>query len=114
MNAKQKFYSGMAAYTISQITSGRNQWTSFLTTVGRNYDFTYPEQVMIHAQRPEATLCKDFDAWREEKNRYVKRGAKGIALFVTDREKPYLRYVFDVADTGTRRTCCLQERSALF
>ena len=104
MNAKERFYSGMAAHTISQITSSRNQWTSFLTTVGRNYGFTYPEQVMIHAQRPDATLCKDFDAWREEKNRYVKRGSKGIALFVTDREKPYLRYVFDVSDTGTRRS----------
>ena len=103
MNAKERFYSGMAAHTISQITSSRNQWTSFLTTIGRNYGFTYPEQIMIHAQRPEATLCKEYDSWLNEKNRYVKRGSKGIALFVTDRDKPYLRYVFDVSDTGTRR-----------
>ena len=101
MNAKERFYSGMAAHTISQITSSRNQWTSFLTTIGRNYSFTYPEQIMIHAQRPEATLCKEYDSWLNEKNRYVKRGSKGIALFVTDRDKPYLRYVFDVSDTGT-------------
>ena len=103
MNAKERFYSGMAAHTISQITTNLNQWTSFLTTIGRNYDFTYPEQVMIHAQRPDATLCKEYDSWLEDKNRYVKRGSKGIALFVTDRDKPYLRYVFDVSDTGTRR-----------
>ena len=86
MNAKERFYSGMAAHTISQITSSRNQWTSFLTTIGRNYGFTYPEQIMIHAQRPEATLCKEYDSWLNEKNRYVKRGSKGIALFVTDRD----------------------------
>ena len=69
MNAKERFYSGMAAHTISQITSSRNQWTSFLTTIGRNYGFTYPEQIMIHAQRPEATLCKEYDSWLNEKNR---------------------------------------------
>jgi len=68
MNAKERFYSGMAAHTISQITSSRNQWTSFLTTIGRNYGFTYPEQIMIHAQRPEATLCKEYDSWLNEKN----------------------------------------------
>lgn len=93
MNAKEKFYSGMAAHTISKITANRDNWTSFLNTMGRNYGFTYPEQIMIHSQRPDATLCKEYDAWREEKNRYVKRGSKGIALFVMDQDKPYLRYV---------------------
>jgi len=104
MNAKERFYSGMARETIGKLTNNKDSWTSFLKTVGRNYGFTYPEQVMIHAQRPEAVLCKEFDAWREEKNRYVKRGAKGIALFVTDQDHPHLRYVFDVSDTGTRRS----------
>ena len=104
MNEKEKFYSAMATYTINQMTANRQHWTSFLTTMGRNFGFTYPEQVMIHAQRPDATLCKDYDAWREEKNRYVKRGAKGIAMFVTNRDKPYLRYVFDVSDTGARHS----------
>ena len=103
MNAKERFYSGMARETIGKLTNNKDNWTSFLKTMARNYEFTYPEQVMIHAQRPEAVLCKEFDAWRVEKNRYVKRGAKGIALFVTDQDQPHLRYVFDVSDTGTRR-----------
>ena len=105
MNAKERFYSGMARETIGKITANKENWTSFLRTMARNYDFTYPEQVMIHAQRPNATLCMPYDDWNGENyRRYVKRGSTGIALFVTNQDKPYLRYVFDVADTGTRRS----------
>ncbi|WP_195308998.1 SNF2-related protein [Flavonifractor plautii] len=105
MNAKERFYSGMARETISKITASKENWTAFLTTMARNYEFTYPEQVMIYAQRPNATFCKPYDEWNDEKyHRYVKRGSTGIALFVTSGNKPYLRYVFDVADTGIRRS----------
>lgn len=105
MNAKERFYSGMARETISKITASKGNWTAFLTTMARNYEFTYPEQVMIYAQRPNATFCKPYDEWNNEKyRRYVKRGSTGIALFVTSGNKPYLRYVFDVADTGIRRS----------
>ena len=105
MNAKERFYSGMARETISKITASKDNWTAFLTTMARNYEFTYPEQVMIYAQRPNATFCKPYDEWNDEKyRRYVKRGSTGIALFVTSGNKPYLRYVFDVADTGIRRS----------
>ena len=73
--------------------------------MSRNYEFTYPEQVMIYAQRPNATFCKPYEDWNaEDYRRYVKRGSTGIALFVMNRDKPYLRYVFDVADTGVRRS----------
>ena len=105
MNVKERFYSGMAKETINRITANKDNWTSFLTTMARNYEFTYPEQVMIYAQRPGATFCKPYEEWNDEKyRRYVRRGSTGIALFVTNRDKPYLRYVFDVADTGTRRS----------
>ncbi len=105
MNAKERFYSGMARETISKITASKGNWTAFLTTMARNYEFTYPEQVMIYAQRPNATFCKPYEEWNNEKyRRYVKRGSTGIALFVTSGNKPYLRYVFDVADTGIRRS----------
>ena len=105
MNAKERFYSGLARETIGKITSNKDNWTSFLVTMSRNYEFTYPEQVMIYAQRPNATFCKPYDEWNDEKyRRYVRRGSTGIALFVTNRDKPYLRYVFDVADTGVRRS----------
>ena len=105
MNAKERFYSGVAKETISKITSNKENWTSFLITMARNYEFTYPEQVMIYAQRPNATFCKPYDEWNDENyRRYVKRGSTGIALFVMNQDKPYLRYVFDVADTGVRRS----------
>ena len=52
MNAKERFYSGLAKETIGKITSNTDNWTSFLRTMSRNYEFTYPEQVMIYAQRP--------------------------------------------------------------
>ena len=105
MNAKERFYSGLAKETIGKITSNTDNWTSFLRTMSRNYEFTYPEQVMIYAQRPNATFCKPYEDWNAENyRRYVKRGSTGIALFVMNRDKPYLRYVFDVADTGVRRS----------
>ena len=86
MNEKERYYAFVASSTIDEITKSMESWTSFLSTMGRNYDFSYPEQIMIYAQRPNATLCKEFDDWRDDKLRYVKRGSKGIALFVTDRE----------------------------
>ena len=106
MNAKARFYSGVARETINRITANRENWTSFLTTMARNYEFTYPEQVMIYAPGvPDATLCKPYEEWNTEQyRRYVKRGSKGIALFVMNQDKPYLRYVFDVSDTGVRRS----------
>lgn len=105
MNAKERFYSGVARETIKKVTSTRENWTSFLTTMARNYEFTYPEQIMIYAQRPNAVFCKPYDEWNNKNyRRYVKRGSTGIALFVMNRDKPYLRYVFDIADTGVRHS----------
>ena len=81
MNAKERFYSGLAKETIGKITSNTDNWTSFLRTMSRNYEFTYPEQVMIYAQRPNATFCKPYEDWNAENyRRYVKRGSTGIAL----------------------------------
>ena len=100
MNPKERYYSGVARETIHRITANRENWTSFLSMMARNYTFTYPEQVMIYAQRPNATLCKPYKEWNTEPyQRYVKKGSKGIALFVMNQEKPHLRYVFDVSDT---------------
>ena len=66
MNPKERYYSGVARETIHRITANRENWTSFLATMARNYDFTYPEQVMIYAQRPNATLCKPYEEWNTE------------------------------------------------
>lgn len=90
MNPKERYYSGVARETIHRITANRENWTSFLATMARNYDFTYPEQVMIYAQRPNATLCKPYEEWNTDQyRRYVKRGSTGIALFVMNQDKPY-------------------------
>ena len=86
-----------------QLTGSLERWQSFLATASRLYKYPYHEQVMIHAQRPDATACAEFDVWNNTMRRYVRRGSKGIALVDNSREKPRLRYVFDISDTGLRK-----------
>ena len=78
-------------------------WTDYLTTASRLYKYSFADQLMIYAQRPDATACADFDIWNNRMNRYVRRGAKGIALLDESSGFPRLHYVFDVSDTGVRR-----------
>ena len=103
MTPKTAYYAAMAEEAAKQVTGTRERWTGFLTTAGRLYKYPYHEQLMIHAQRPDATACAEYDLWNEKMNRYVKRGSKGIALIDNSGERPRLRYVFDVSDTGARR-----------
>ena len=100
MPSKLQVYMQMADEAQRQITGSYQGWTSFLSTAARLYKYPYAEQVMIHAQRPDATACAEYDFWNEKMGRYVRRGSKGIALIDSSGEKPRLRYVFDVADTG--------------
>ena len=99
MPSKMQFYAQMADQAAKQITGSYQSWISFLQTAGRLYKYPYNEQVMIHAQRPDATACAEYDFWNRQWGRYVRRGSKGIALIDTSGENPRLRYVFDVADT---------------
>ena len=92
----------LADDTQREITGSYQQWTAFLTTAARLYKYPYREQLMIFAQRPEATACAEYDLWNRTMRRYVRRGSKGIALVDTSGEIPRIRYVFDVADTGAR------------
>ncbi len=103
MPNKTEYYARMAEEAARQVTRSREQWTAFLTTAARLYKYPYPEQLMIFAQRPDATACAEYDLWNDRMNRYVKRGSKGIALVDMSGERPRLRYVFDVSDTGERR-----------
>ena len=75
-----------------------------LATMSRNYKYDFADQVLIHAQRPDASACAEYDVWTERMGRYVRRGAKGIALVDYSGDAPRLRYVFDVSDTGARRS----------
>ena len=100
MPSKLQFYAQMADHTAEQITGSYQKWTAFLTTAARLYKYPYHEQLMIYAQRPDATACADYELWNKQMNRYVRRGSQGIALIDTSGDNPRLKYVFDVSDTG--------------
>ena len=103
MTSKVQFYSAMASYTATHLTDSWQRWTAFLTTASRLYKYPFHEQLMIFAQRPDATACAEYDLWNDTMRRYVRRGSKGIALVDNSRENPRLRYVFDISDTGLRK-----------
>ena len=95
-------YVQLAEDTARRITHSHTEWTGFLKTAARLYKYPYHEQLMIYAQRPEATACADYRVWNDRMRRYIRRGSKGIALLDVSGDEPKLRYVFDIADTGTR------------
>ena len=92
----------MADHVATQLTGSWQEWAGFLTTAARLYKYPFHEQLLIYAQRPDATACAEYDLWNEKMGRYVRRGSKGIALVDDSGDKPRLRYVFDITDTGTR------------
>ena len=95
-------YLQLADETASHLTYSHQEWTGFLRTASRLYKYPYHEQLMIYAQRPDATACAEYDLWNNKMRRYVRRGSKGIALVDNTGGQPKLRYVFDIADTGKR------------
>ena len=103
MPSKTEEYLALAQRTANGLTRYWESWTDYLTTASRLYKYSFPDQLMIYAQRPDATACADFDIWNNRMNRYVRRGAKGIALLDESSGFPRLHYVFDVSDTGVRR-----------
>ena len=103
MPSKTEEYLALAQRTANGLTRYWESWTDYLTTASRLYKYRFADQLMIYAQRPDATACADFDIWNNRMNRYVRRGAKGIALLDESSGFPRLHYVFDVSDTGVRR-----------
>ena len=103
MPSKTEEYLALAQRTANGLTRYWESWTDYLTTASRLYKYPFSDQLMIYAQRPDATACADFDIWNNRMNRYVRRGAKGIALLDESSGFPRLHYVFDVSDTGVRR-----------
>ena len=102
MPTKAELYAQMADKVATQLTGSWQEWAGFLTTASRLYKYPFHEQLMIYAQRPDATACAEYDLWNEKMGRYVRRGSKGIALVDDSGDRPRLRYVFDISDTGTR------------
>ena|GEM_PF-799819 len=103
LNRKYQTYVDIADEQTKQITQSMQDWTGFLKTAGRLYKYPFEEQMMIHAQRPDAIACAPFETWNKPMNRYIKRGSKGIALFDNSQGKGKLKYVFDVMDTQDGR-----------
>ena len=110
MPSKTEEYLALAQRTANGLTRYWESWTDYLTTASRLYKYPFADQLMIYAQRPDATACADFDIWNNRMNRYVRRGSKGIALLDESSGYPRLHYVFDVSDTGVRRNSRDPER----
>ena len=104
MPAKLDTYLDLARETALGLAGSVGAWTAFLDTASRLYKYPFADQLMVHAQRPGATACASYEVWNDTMRRYVRRGAKGIALVDNSGDAPRLRYVFDIADTGTRRS----------
>ena len=101
MPSKLQSVTKLYKYTLKDISNSPENWASFLITASNNYKYSFDEQILIFAQRPEATACADIDTWNEKVKRWVNKGAKGIALL--DEVNDKLRYVFDVSDTHNYR-----------
>ena len=103
MPNKTEEYLALACKTADSFSRQWEHWAEFLITAARLYKYSYPDQLMIYAQRPDATACAEYDVWNNKMNRYVRRGSKGIALLDESGGYPCLHYVFDVSDTAPRR-----------
>ena len=102
MPTKYETFAELAARTERMLTDSTENWKAFLVAAARLYKYPYHEQLMIYAQRPDATACADYETWNKRIGRYVRRGSTGIALIDDTGNYPKIRYVFDVSDTGTR------------
>ena len=101
--AKLENYVELARQTMREISADGENWRAFLTTASNVYKYGFYDQLMIYAQRPDATACASFELWTNTMRRYVRRGAKGIALLDMTGDVPHYHYVFDAADTGMRK-----------
>lgn len=102
MATKLQNISELARQTTERLAQSVDNWKRFLDSAAWLYKYPFHEQVLIHAQRPDAKACAPIELWNSRFRRWVNRGAKGIALIDDSGHKPALRYVFDVSDTNTR------------
>ena len=101
--AKLENYVELARQTMREISADGENWRAFLATASNVYKYGFYDQLMIYAQRPDATACASYEIWNQTMRRYVRRGAKGIALLDMMGDVPRYHYVFDAADTGMRK-----------
>ena len=108
MATKLERISRLALDATLSVASSPDHWKAFLDSAAWLYKYPFRDQVLIHAQKPEATACAEIGMWNKRLHRWVNKGAKGIALIDTSDEKPHLRYVFDVSDTNSRQNTPLK------
>ena len=102
MSTKTQMYSELAEKASKELTHSVNEWCMFLKSQAKLYKYPYADQLMIYAQRPDASLCLSFDDWTQTMNRYIHKGAKGIGLVDYTGDAPKMKYVFDISDTSER------------
>ena len=102
MAAKLKFITDLYGETLTEISNSPIDWMKFLKTASNNYKYSFNDQVLIYAQRPEAKACAGIDTWNRNVGRWVNRGSKGIALIDYDKGYITLKYVFDISDTSSK------------
>ena len=101
---KYDFISALAKETAAEVVKNREEWMKYLTTAARLYKYPFREQLLIYAQRPDATACASIELWNERMHCWVNKGAKGIALLdEDDAHGKRLKYVFDVSDVHVAR-----------
>ncbi|MBR1892231.1 MAG: helicase SNF2, partial [Lachnospiraceae bacterium] len=88
----------LARSTALELSADAEKWKAFLETSGRLYRYSFMDQLLIHAQRPDATACAELETWNEKMHCWVNKGSKGIALLDESSDRPKLRYVFDVSN----------------
>jgi N12 class adenine-specific DNA methylase len=103
MATKLQYYQTLSEQTLNDLTARRGNWQQFLDTAARLYKYPFPDQLMIFAQKPDATACAEIELWNEQFKRWVRRDSKGIALIDDSGSYPQLKYVFDVSDTEPSR-----------
>ena len=81
------------------VSSSPRDWMGYMDTAARLYRYPFTDQLLIHAQHPQATACASLELWNEKMFRWVNRGARGIALLDENGHNTRLRYVFDISDT---------------
>lgn len=99
MANKYQLINEMTSETLKEITQNGESWIKFLNTASNNYKYSFNEQVLIYAQKPNATACADIETWNKKLRRWVNKGAKGIALLSIENGRNVLRHVFDISDT---------------
>ena len=99
MPSKLQYYQAVSEQAATDAAATSSSWTGFLDTAARLYKYPFPDQLLIHTQRPDAIACAPIEIWNNQFNRWVVRGTKGIALIDDSGNYPRLKYVFDVNDT---------------